>query len=41
VVDDAGTLMALEHAAMFAAMLGAMLLRPAEYTGHAHHRATA
>jgi hypothetical protein len=40
-VEDTDTLMALEHVAMFAAMLGAMLLRPAEYTGHAHHGATA
>jgi hypothetical protein len=35
-VGDAGVLMAGEHVAMLLAMLGAMLLRPAEYT-HAHH----
>src|SRR3954454_487297 len=29
--------MGVEHAAMFPAMLAAMLLRPSEYTGHAHH----
>jgi flagellar biosynthetic protein FliP len=32
-----GTAMGVEHAVMFPAMLGAMLLRPSEYTGHAHH----
>jgi hypothetical protein len=37
VVDDFGTLMTLEHIAMFAAMLIAMLLRFDEYTGH-HRR---
>jgi hypothetical protein len=31
--------MGVEHAVMFPAMLGAMLLRPSEYTGHAHHAA--
>ena len=36
VVESAGVLMAGEHVAMLLAMLGAMLLRPAEYT-HAHH----
>jgi hypothetical protein len=35
-VGDAGVLMAGEHVAMLLAMLGAMLLRPAEYT-HEHH----
>jgi hypothetical protein len=34
VVADFGTLMMLEHIAMFPAMLIAMLLRVAEYTGH-------
>ena len=29
-----GAAMTLEHAVMFPAMLGAMLLRPSEYTGH-------
>jgi hypothetical protein len=40
-VGDADALMALEHAAMFTAMLGAMLLRPAEYTCSRHERASA
>jgi hypothetical protein len=40
-VRDGDTLMVVEHVAMLAAMLGAMLLRPAEYTGHAHHRVAA
>ena len=31
-----GTAMGLEHVAMFPSMLAAMLLRPSEYTGHAH-----
>jgi hypothetical protein len=35
-IADSGVLMAGEHVAMLLAMLGAMLLRPAEYT-HAHH----
>jgi hypothetical protein len=35
-VEDYGTLMALEHAVMLPAMLGAMLLRRDEYTGHLH-----
>jgi hypothetical protein len=35
-VGDSGVLMAGEHVAMLLAMLGAMLLRPAEYT-HEHH----
>jgi hypothetical protein len=33
VVEGHGALMAIQHA-MFPAMLVAMLLRPAEYTGH-------
>ena len=37
VVEDSGTLLAIQHAAMFPAMLVAMLLRPGEYTGHAQH----
>jgi hypothetical protein len=37
-VSDIGALMAIEHVAMFAAMFGAMLLRPAEYS---HHQVTA
>ena len=32
-----GTAMGLEHAVMFPSMLAAMLIRPSEYTGHAHH----
>jgi len=35
------TAMGLEHVVMFPAMLVAMLLRPSEYTGHAHHAAQA
>jgi hypothetical protein len=39
-VTDYHTLMGLEHAVMFPAMLVAMLLRPSEYTGHhAQHAA--
>jgi hypothetical protein len=34
VVDDIGVLLVAEHLAMLLGMLGAMLLRPAEYTGH-------
>ena len=42
-VGDAGMLMAAEHVAMLLAMLGAMLVRPAEYThgGHARREAVA
>jgi hypothetical protein len=36
-VDNAAPLMAGEHVAMLLAMLGAMLLRPSEYT-HGQHR---
>ncbi len=36
-VLDFGALMGLEHVAMLLGMLVAMLLRPDEYTGHAHH----
>jgi len=39
IVEDTGVLMAVEHVAMLAFMLGAMLLRPAEYTHGAHGRA--
>src|SRR5215216_5877696 len=36
-VEDSGALMAIQHGAMFPAMLVAMLLRLEEYTGaHAH-----
>ncbi len=35
---DYDLLMGLEHVAMLLAMLGAMLYRRDEYTGHAHHR---
>jgi hypothetical protein len=35
---DYGLLMGIEHVAMLLAMLGAMLYRRDEYTGHAHHR---
>ncbi len=38
VITDVGALMVIEHAAMLLAMLGAMLLRPAEYMHH-HHTA--
>ena len=34
VVDDIGVLVVAEHVAMLLGMLGAMLLRPAEYTHH-------
>jgi len=34
-IDDTGTLLAIQHVAMFPAMLVAMLLRRSEYTGHA------
>src|SRR5512133_3395097 len=34
VVDDIGVLLVAEHIAMLLGMLGAMLLRPAEYTRH-------
>ena len=33
-MTDVDALMAIEHVAMLLAMLGAMLLRPAEYTHH-------
>lgn len=36
-IEDEGTLMLIQHVVMFPAMLVAMLLRPSEYTGHAHH----
>jgi transketolase len=36
-IGDTGGLMVLEHVAMLLSMLGAMLLRPAEYTSHAGH----
>jgi hypothetical protein len=35
-VSDGGMLMVGEHVAMLLGMLAAMLLRPAEYTGHHH-----
>ena len=35
-VEAEGTLLAIQHAAMFPAMLLAMLLRRDEYSGHAH-----
>ena len=38
VVDDVGALLVVEHVAMLLGMLGAMLLRPTEYT---HHHAEA
>ena len=38
IVEDTGLLMGVEHVAMLASMLGAMLLRPAEYRSHAHAR---
>jgi hypothetical protein len=36
VVSDIGVLMVAEHVAMLLSMLAAMLLRPGEYTSHAH-----
>jgi hypothetical protein len=35
-LSDVGTLLVIEHAVMLPAMLVAMLLRRAEYTGHHH-----
>jgi hypothetical protein len=35
-VEDVGSLMAIEHVAMLLSMLAAMLLRRDEYSGHAH-----
>jgi hypothetical protein len=35
-VEDRGALMGVQHVAMFPAMLLAMLLRRAEYSGHVH-----
>ena len=35
-VTDVGALMLLEHVVMFAAMFAVMLLRPDEYSHHAH-----
>ena len=40
-VTDIGVLMVVEHVAMLLCMLGAMLLRPAEYACHAHGPAEA
>ena len=37
IVDDSGTLMTVQHVAMLATMLAAMLLRLDEYSGHEHH----
>jgi hypothetical protein len=39
-VEDVGTLLAIEHIAMLLAMLAAMLLRPVEYTHHHAHQHT-
>jgi hypothetical protein len=39
VVTDIGTLLMVQHVAMFPSMLAAMVLRRDEYTGHVHHRA--
>jgi hypothetical protein len=36
-VASTDTLLAIQHIAMFPAMLAVMLMRPAEYTGHAGH----
>jgi hypothetical protein len=41
IVEDLGVLMTIEHVAMLLSMLGAMLLRPAEYTCGPHGRAHA
>jgi hypothetical protein len=35
-VEDRGALMGIQHVAMLPAMLGAMLLRRDEYSGHVH-----
>jgi hypothetical protein len=40
-VEDVGALLLAEHVVMLLAMLGAMLLRPSEYTGHAYAQVTA
>jgi hypothetical protein len=40
-VEAEGTLLAIQHAAMFPAMLIAMLLRRDEYSGHSHGVQTA
>jgi hypothetical protein len=37
IVDDIGVLLVVEHIAMLLGMLGAMLLRPTEYTHHHAH----
>ena len=37
IAEDTGTLLAVQHAGMFAGMLAVMLLRPNEYTGHGGH----
>jgi hypothetical protein len=39
-VEDSGTLLAIQHIAMFPAMLGVMLLRRDEYSGRAHATVT-
>jgi hypothetical protein len=36
-VTDFGVLLIIEHVAMLASMLGAMLIRADEYRSHAHH----
>jgi hypothetical protein len=41
VAEEHGTLMAVQHAGMFPAMLVAMLLRRDEYSGHHRHIAIA
>jgi hypothetical protein len=41
VVENVGALLVAEHVVMLLAMLGAMLLRPSEYMGHAHAQVTA
>ena len=40
-VDNRGLLVSAEHAVMFTAMLGVMLLRRDEYSHHAHREAVA
>jgi hypothetical protein len=37
-MTDFAALMSLEHAVMLPSMLVAMLVRPSEYTSHAHHQ---
>jgi flagellar biosynthetic protein FliP len=38
-INDIGTLVLIEHVVMLAAMFAVMVVRPEEYSGHAHHAA--